>query len=368
MKYPRWLLPHLSSQFTGNKLPFLLPIRAVTTNHIPVRSLNSMATPNMAPSPKVDRFKQAMESLYGSFSTIEDPGNWTPPLKSGGHRGRYLWTDAFGVINLITMHKEYMIAGPGTPHDDRYLMLARRLIETVHDVLGRTRDGRSRLPGATDTNPLGGGLRIGKTDESGPDCDGQYHHYLTVWMFALNRMAKATGDIEYNRQAVALARAIHPRFFVDRTAKRPRMIWKMSMDLSRPLVSSEGNLDPIDGYVVFRLLQALAKEAGDEDVLAEEIDDYRRVMQRKGEHLVSQDPLDLGMTLWVAHWFAGREKWASNLSSRCFEQMCESWPKPSLLMNRAHHFRFVRSQFADHSLQTTSSRSISTWRETSSIA
>lgn len=273
-----------------------------------------------------------MESLYGNFSDITDPGNWTPPLKSGGHRGRYLWSDAFGVVNLITMHKEYMAAGGG--NDDRYLVLARRLIETVHDVLGRTRDGRSRLPGATDTNPLGGGLRIGKTDEYGPDSDGQYHHYLTVWMFALNRMAKATGDIEYNRQAVALARAIHPKFFVDRTAKRPRMIWKMSMDLSAPLVSSEGNLDPIDGYVIFRLLQAAAKEAGDGEVLVEEIDDYRRVMQRKGEHFVSSDPLDLGMTLWTAHWFSGKEDWASNLSTRCFEQLCECLVSSRSLIER----------------------------------
>lgn len=196
-------------------------------------------------------------------------------------------------------------------------------IATFAHVLGWTRDGRSRLPGATDTNPLGGGLRIGKTDEHGSDCDGQYHHYLTVWMFALNRMARASGDMKYNRQAVQLARAIHPKFFVDRAAKRPRMVWKMSMDLSVPLVTSEGNLDPIDGYVVFRVLQATAIEAGDGEVLGEEIDDYRRVMERKGEHFVSSDPLDLGMTLWTAHWFSEKESWAANLETRCFEQLCQ---------------------------------------------
>ena len=261
-----------------------------------------------------------MESVYGSFSLIDDPKNWSPPLKSGGHRGRYLWTDAFGVINLLTMHHQYSRL---TANDDRYLELACRLIETVHDVLGRTRDGLSRLPGATEANPLGGGLRIGKEDEYGSDCDGQYHHYLTIWMFALNRMARASGDIEYNRQAVNLARAIHPKFFVDRSAARPRMIWKMSMDLSTPLVSSEGNLDPIDGFVVFRILQAAALEAGDGEVLAEEISDYKRVMEHKDEHFVSSDPLDLGMTLWTVHWFSEKEKWASNLATRCFEQMCE---------------------------------------------
>lgn len=139
-----------------------------------------MALPISSPSPRVDRFQKAMESVYGSFSNISEPKNWTPPLKSGGHRGRYLWTDGFGVINLLTMHKEYRRAGKDNFNDDRYLVLAGRLVETVHDVLGWTRDGRSRLPGATDTNPLGGGLRIGKTDDHGSDCDGQYHHYLTV--------------------------------------------------------------------------------------------------------------------------------------------------------------------------------------------
>jgi len=282
----------------------------------------TMALPISTSSPKLDRFQQAMESLYGKFVNIKDPENWAPPLRSGGHRGRYLWTDAFGVINLLTMHKQFTIAGGGTD-DTRYLALARRLIETVHDVLGRTRDNRSRLPGATDANPLGGGLRIGKTDEHGPDGDGQYHHYLTIWMFALNRMAKASGDMNYNRQAVQLARAIHPKFFVDRSARWPRMIWKMSMDLSTPLVKSEGNLDPIDGFVVFRLLQATAMEAGDGEVLTEEIGDYRRVMDRKGEHFVSSDPLDLGMTLWTAHWFSERESWATNLTNRCFEHLCQ---------------------------------------------
>ncbi|KAF9250745.1 hypothetical protein DTO013E5_9112 [Penicillium roqueforti] len=280
-----------------------------------------MALPISSPSPRIDRFGQAMESLYGSFSSIEDPKSWTPPPRSGGHRGRYLWTDAFGVINFLTMHSQYKRSDNDIVGDDRYLVLAGRLIETVHDILGRNRDGHSRLRGATDENPLSGGLRIGKTDAHGPDGDGQYHHYLTVWMFALNRMAKASGDLKYNRQAIELAKAIHPKFFVDRAAARPRMIWKMSMDLSEPMVKSEGNLDPIDGFVIFRLLQDTAIEAGDGAVLTEEIDDYRRTMERKGEHFVSSDPLDLGMTLWTAHWFSERESWAADLAGKCFDQI-----------------------------------------------
>lgn len=262
-----------------------------------------------------------MESLYGSFSLIDDPEQWTPPEKSGGHRGRYLWTDAFGVVNFLTMHREYVKAAGSAEGNEMYLVLARRLVETVHDVLGRTRDGKSRLPCASDENPLGGGLRIGKMDERGPDADGQYHHYLTVWMFALNRMSLASGDPLYNRQAVALAKAIHAPFFINSTPTRPRMVWKMSMDLSGPLVASEGNLDPIDGYVIYRLLQATAEQNNEGEVLQDEINDYKRVMQRKGEHLVSSDPLDLGMTLWTAHWFSGSEDWAGRLAWKCFEQI-----------------------------------------------
>ncbi|GAM39191.1 hypothetical protein TCE0_034r10529 [Talaromyces pinophilus] len=276
---------------------------------------------------RLNRFEKSMESLYGSFSNIQDPEQWTPPPNSGGHRGRYLWTDAFGVVNFLTLHQEHSkIAAaegsasasgsgpaPGINTADKYLVLARRLVETVHDILGRTRDGKARLPGATDENPLGGGLRIGKLDETGVDGDGQYHHYLTIWMFALNRMSLATGDPTYNKQAVALAQAIHPRFFVNRTSTRPRMVWKMSMDLATPLVPSEGNLDPIDGYVVYRLLQASTMAMNDgagnvgsdkPKVLDEEIADYKRVMERKGEHFVSSDTLDLGMTLWTCHWFS----------------------------------------------------------------
>ncbi|CRG85813.1 hypothetical protein PISL3812_02824 [Talaromyces islandicus] len=282
----------------------------------------SIKDSDTAVTTRLARFEQSMESIYGSFADIKTPEEWTPPPKSGGHRGRYLWTDAFGVINLITLHREWAKSSSSTSAD-KYLTLARRLVETVHDVLGRTRDGKARLPGATDENPLGGGLRIGKFDETGVDGDGQYHHYLTIWMFALNRLSLATADPRYNNQAVALAQAIHPRFFVNRESTRPRMVWKMSMDLSVSLVPSEGNLDPIDGYVVYRLLQAAAMAATQQQVLDEEIGDYKRVMERKGEHFVSTDPLDLGMTLWTSHWFSDRESWASKLAEKCFQQIYE---------------------------------------------
>jgi len=261
---------------------------------------------------QLNEFRTAMQKVYGGFDAIqiENANNWTPPPNSGGHGGRYLWTDAFGVLNFLTLYRE--------TDQVKFLVFAERLAQTVHDVLGRNRDGTSRLSGATDQNPLGGGLRIGKTDAEGPDGDGQYHHYLTIWMFALNRLSMASGDRTYNDQAILLARAIHRHFFLDRTTSNPRMVWKISMDMSRPLVTSQGNLDATTGYVVFRLLQATAKEG---PILGDEIADYKRVMNLAKTSFTSNDTLDLGMALWIAHWYAGTEAWAEDTAQRCIRTL-----------------------------------------------
>lgn len=125
-------------------------------------------------------------------------------------------TNAFGVVDFITLSRE--------TGDALYLTRATRLAESVHNVLGSTKDGLARLLGASDTNPLDGGLRIGKRDADGSDGDGQYHRYLTLWMFALNRLSKATRNSSWNDQAIELAKAIHPNFFIDRNTERPRMV------------------------------------------------------------------------------------------------------------------------------------------------
>lgn len=255
----------------------------------------------------IPKFLKAMESIYGPFPDSTDPNlsTWTPPPAAEGHRGRYLWTDGFAVVNFLTLHK---FTG-----EDRYVTLAANLVSTVHNILGYTRDGQSRLPGATDDHPLNGGLRIGKLDESGPDGDGQYFHYLTVWMFALNRVTVVTGNKWYNDQAVSLAKAVLPRFMTNMSSDRPRMYWKLSMDLSRPLVTSEGNLDPIDGYVTYKLLQ---DTSDDETVLQDEIAAFKKIVDTKWRYYSSSDTLDLGMTLWTAHWLSSEDTWAATISRR----------------------------------------------------
>ncbi|KAF2136404.1 uncharacterized protein K452DRAFT_322454 [Aplosporella prunicola CBS 121167] len=257
----------------------------------------------MATSDRLAKFTTAMQRVY-RFPTTTEP--WTPPPASAGHKGRYLWTDAFGLLNFLTLHKR--------TSSPLYLQHARSLATAVHDTLGRTRDGTARLPGASAANPLGGGLRIGKEAASGSDGDGQYHHYLTLWMFALSRLSRASGEKRWNDDAVALMRAVHPAFVYDRDKARPRMFWKVKMDLSAPLVRIEGNLDPVDGLAVCLLLRETDGEGS--DVLEDEIADYEKIVKTKWEGYSSQDPLDLGMTLWTAHWFAGKTDWATGLVER----------------------------------------------------
>ena len=65
-------------------------------------------------------------------------------------------------------------------------------------------------------------------------------------------------------------KAIHPRFLITGTAGRKRLVWKISTDMKKVLVPSEGHLDAATGFVVFRLLQEQAKRM----VLEEEIEEY----------------------------------------------------------------------------------------------
>ncbi|MGQ0652184.1 MAG: hypothetical protein ACT4P4_07960 [Betaproteobacteria bacterium] len=152
---------------------------------------------------------------------------------------RYLWTDAFAVMTWTGLHERTA--------ERRFLDLALRLVDQVHAVLGAHQPDRA--------HPTARGLRIGKPlpergvrDPYDPDLewerDGQYFPYLTKWMHALQRVAGVTGDERYRGWAMELVQAAHHAFV------HPRgMYWKMSIDLSRPLVPSMGAHDPLDGLV-----------------------------------------------------------------------------------------------------------------------
>lgn len=135
---------------------------------------------------------------------------------------RYLWTDAFAVCNFLGL------ATATGDADQRALAL--RLVEKVHAVLGRHRPDDARAgwlsglgPQEGAAHPTAGGLRIGKRlPERGPgdryddrlewDRDGQYFHYLTKWMHALDQATRSTGQPMFNAWARELARAAHRAF------------------------------------------------------------------------------------------------------------------------------------------------------------
>jgi hypothetical protein len=226
---------------------------------------------------------------------------------------RYLWTDAFAVCNFLELYRQ--------TSDEEYRSLALRLVEQVHNILGRHRDDDRRtgwISGLDEkegrSHPTKGGLRIGKgMNERRPgdsydedlewDRDGQYYHYLTKWLHALNRVSRVTGDSNYNTLAIELAKTAHDRFtYMPRSGGRKRMYWKMSIDLSHPLVESMGQHDPLDGLITYSQLQAT--EAGNSNQstrtnLGAEIADLAGICE--GKNWATEDPLGIGGLLFDAY-------------------------------------------------------------------
>jgi hypothetical protein len=125
------------------------------------------------------------------------------------------------------------------------------------------------------------------------DRDGQYYHYLTKWMHALNRVSRVTGDTIYHTWATELAKAAHSGFvYLPSASSRKRMYWKMSIDLSRPLVPAMGHHDPLDGLIVYMQLQEQAVVPE----LTGEIADLNDICI--GQNWATQDPLGIGGLLW----------------------------------------------------------------------
>jgi hypothetical protein len=79
------------------------------------------------------------------------------------------------------------------------------------------------------------------------------------------------------------------------------MIWKLSIDLSRPMVDTTGRLDPLDGLVTCLELDAVAAEQGSpkEPPLTRAISDYAAILEPLA--LATADPLGLGGLLVDAY-------------------------------------------------------------------
>jgi hypothetical protein len=72
------------------------------------------------------------------------------------------------------------------------------------------------------------------------------------------------------------------------------MFWKMSIDLSYPLVPSMGQHDPVDGYITFKELQTYT-----EGELAVPLNKLEKIIRRV--NLTTTDPLGIGGLLFDAY-------------------------------------------------------------------
>lgn len=207
---------------------------------------------------------------------------WMREKKIWPNGQRYLWTDAFGVVNLLNLYKEL--------GDKKYLDEAEWVVQEVYRVLGRKK-----------------GLRIGEQ----PDRDGQYFHYLAKWMFAMNEMGKIKP--EYHQKAVELVKQVHPHFLIPDVG----VIWKMKEDLSGPYPGyGFGGLDFYEAYTVYRLIDPVA--------LSTEISDMWNLIQRNYRNFQCTQDLGLGDMLWHCHFFP-EEEWAQVVSTRCVSILNSMW-------------------------------------------
>lgn len=198
---------------------------------------------------------------------------------------RYLWTDAFGVVLLVSLYHEL--------GRNEFVDEAQWVVAQVERVLGRRR-----------------GFRIGEA----PDRDGQYFHYLAMWVFALSRLGKIVP--EYHTKAIRLVKDIHRAFVIPGRGVH----WKMLEDLSAPYPGfGLGSLDPFHGYIVYRLL--------DEGALAEEIRQMKTIVERTYQDLVINQDLGLGMMLWMTHFFP-EEHWARVQRERSLAILDRMWVDP----------------------------------------
>jgi hypothetical protein len=218
---------------------------------------------------------------------------------------RYLWTDAFGVVLLVSLHEAL--------GDPRWLDEAEWVVAEVDRVLGRPR-----------------GIRIGEE----ADRDGQYFHYLAMWLFALERLGRHRPA--HRAHAVALARDVHSAFVVPGVG----VVWKMLEDLSGPYPGfGLGGLDPFQGWVVYRLL--------DEVELAPEIADMATLIARTYPGLAVAQDLGLGMMLWLAHFFP-EAPWAQALVPRALATLDRMWIDPPGYFCREPSLRAVRFAFTNY--------------------
>ncbi|HEX7181640.1 MAG TPA: hypothetical protein VF756_07340 [Thermoanaerobaculia bacterium] len=257
--------------------------------------------------------------MQRDVSWVRDHLRWMREQRIWPNGLRYLWTDAFGVVLLVSLYYEL--------GEDRWLGEAKQVVADVESVLGRPR-----------------GIRIGEA----PDRDGQYFHYLAMWMYALYRLGEV--EPEYRRKGIDLVRQVHPAFVVPDTG----VWWKMQEDLSGPYPGyGFGGLDAFQGYVVYRLL--------DPEGLSTEIEQMKRIVEKSWRDLVITQDLGTGMMLWMSHFFPD-ERWARVQKDRCLTVLDRMWIDPPGYFCRQPGYPEIRFAFTNYGV-SVGLQAVDAWEE-----
>ncbi len=212
------------------------------------------------------------------LSRLRDGGLWP--------RGqRDLWTDALGVILLVSLYQEI---GEGA-----LLAEAEWVAQEVDRVLGRRR-----------------GIRLAE----GPDGCGQTFRSQALWAFALLRLGELRPP--FRLRALSLVREIHAPFV------RPPsgIIARMDEDLSDPFPGSgPGKLEVFLGLAVYRQLGTAA--------LGPEIEEMEGMVRQTYQSLAPDHGVDLGLLLWITHFFPG-EPWSLLVRERALAALDGRWISP----------------------------------------
>jgi hypothetical protein len=207
---------------------------------------------------------------------------------------RYLWTDAFGVVLLVSLYRALA--------KDEFLNEAEWVVAEVDRVLGRPR-----------------GIRIGEE----PERDGQYFHYLAMWFYALAVIGRHVP--RYREKGIDLVHQVHDAFLVPGRG----VIWKMKEDLSGPYPGyGLGALDAFDGYVSYRML--------DEKTLSREIADMRKLIDQSAPRLVITQDLGLGMMLWMTQFFPEEHR-AQLQRKHCLVMLDHMWQQDGYFCREPDH-------------------------------
>lgn len=247
-------------------------LRASPTTAEPCEEALFPVVPSVLPE------RETLELVQQRLTALREAGLWP-------HGRRDLWTDALGVVCLLTLHRKL--------DEERYLGEAEWVAQEVDRVLGRRR-----------------GIRMGES----PEARGQHFRSQILWLFALHRLGETLPP--YRHRALALVREIHAPFV------RPGVgiLARMDEDLRHPFPGSgPGRVEVFLALAVYRLL-------GDE-ALSAEIEEVEGLVERTYRSLAPDHGIDLGLLLWTTHFFP-REDWSVLLRERVLMAMDARWVDP----------------------------------------